>query len=215
MGRKRCKAIVRPRHPAEFRDITPLVRFPTRFGMFKLMAVVDKKGDEHVVIIRGNVRDKKNVPSRIHSACLTGDVFGSMRCDCRDQLEAALKFLGKKKCGLLVYLNQEGRGIGLVNKIKAYWLQDRGLDTVEANRCLGFEDDMRNYRIAAQIIKYLGIRSVVLLTNNPEKIEDLRKNGVEVSGRKPLIAEPTPYNRRYLKTKETKMGHMLSGEWGK
>lgn len=181
---------------------------PTRFGNFRVAAFPDGK-EEHIALIKGDVGGKRNVLVRIHSQCLTGDVFGSLRCDCRDQLEKALSLIGSGRKGVLLYLRQEGRGIGLSNKIKAYRLQEGGYDTVEANKRLGFEADMRSYRIAASILKELDVRSVLLLTNNPKKIADLNLNGIKISKRIPLIAKAGKYNRSYLKTKRTKLGHML------
>jgi GTP cyclohydrolase II len=147
---------------------------------------------------------------RIHSECLTGDVLGSLRCDCRDQLIAALEQIGRMPFGVLLYLRQEGRGIGLTNKIRAYALQDRGYDTVEANRALGFGDDERDYRVAAEMLDALGVKSVRLLTNNPSKIRGLRSHGVAVTGRIPLIMTPTRHNISYLLTKQERSGHMLN-----
>jgi GTP cyclohydrolase II len=150
-----------------------------------------------------------NVPVRLHSECLTGDVMGSLRCDCRDQLEAALKKLGRMERGMVLYLRQEGRGIGLINKIRAYSLQDAGLDTVEANLALGFRDDERDYAVAAHMLMSLKIESVQLMTNNPKKIAQLTQYGIKVDGRIPHIMEPNEYNRFYLETKAAKSGHMI------
>jgi len=183
--------------------------FPTRYGDFTIHAFRDRNGKEHLALVRGDIKGEGNVPVRIHSQCLTGDTLGSLRCDCRDQLEYSLTYLGKHEKGVLLYLRQEGRGIGLGNKIKAYHLQDEGLDTVEANRCLGFEEDLRDYSVAAHILKFLGVNSVLLLTNNPAKLTDLEKNGITVAGRIPVIAKPNKYNASYLKTKERKMNHLL------
>ena len=150
------------------------------------------------------------MPVRIHSECLTGDAIGSLRCDCRDQLEASLRQLATMPYGILLYLRQEGRGIGLTNKIRAYALQDHGLDTVEANHALGFRDDERDYSIAAHMLDSLGVRSVRLMTNNPRKIDGLRQLGVDVVGRIPLVMQPNAYNRAYLETKMRKSGHLMA-----
>jgi GTP cyclohydrolase II len=193
----------------------PLVRFaaearlPSRFGAFRVVAFDSVDGKEHAAIVYGDVRDADDVPIRVHSECFTGDVMGSLKCDCRDQLEAALRFVASQERGAVLYLRQEGRGIGLANKIRAYALQDAGLDTVEANHALGFQDDERRYDVAAQMVRELGIRSVRLITNNPKKVEGLRALGVEVSGRVPLQMEPNPFNSLYLQTKKEKSGHML------
>ncbi|EQD29250.1 riboflavin biosynthesis protein RibA, partial [mine drainage metagenome] len=154
------------------------------------------------VIVRGDIEGKADVPIRIHSECLTGDVFGSKRCDCRDQLLRSLVYLGGQKFGMLIYLRQEGRGIGLINKIKAYNLQDEGYDTVEANLRLGLPADNRDYTFAVDVINYFKIKSVKLMTNNPEKTDFLIKNGIEVSGRIPVKSATTEYNRFYLRTKK-------------
>jgi 3,4-dihydroxy 2-butanone 4-phosphate synthase/GTP cyclohydrolase II len=151
---------------------------------------------------------------RVHSECLTGDVFGSMRCDCGSQLEKALEFLGKQDLGVLVYMRQEGRGIGLANKLKAYRLQDEGLDTVEANAALGFPADLREYGLGAQMLHYLGVRRMRLLTNNPKKIAGLHGWGLDVIDQLPLTTEPNPSNINYLRTKAKKMGHLLEGVEG-
>lgn len=185
-------------------------RLPTRFGEFIIAGFVSElDGKEHTAIIKGEIAGKRNCPLRIHSECHTGDVFGSLKCDCREQLEASLKYIARKPFGLLLYLKQEGRGIGLMNKIRAYRLQELGLDTVEANEYLGFPDDMRDYEMAACIIRALGVSSVSLLTNNPNKIDGLTEHGIEVTGRIPLQMKPNPHNQRYLDTKIQKMGHLL------
>jgi GTP cyclohydrolase II len=183
--------------------------FPTRFGKFRIHAFVDEAGKEHVALVRCEHGCHAGVPVLVHSRCLTGDTLTSLRCDCRDQLEAAMKHFEKNKCGVLIYLDQEGRGIGLANKIKAYSLQDGGMDTVEANVHLGFMEDTRDYSAAAGILKYLGLNDIALLTNNPDKIADLKKHGIRVAKRIPLITEPNEYNRKYLETKREKMNHML------
>lgn len=184
---------------------------PTRFGKFDIVAFVRATGDpiDHVALIRGPLAGAERVPVRIHSECLTGDVLGSLRCDCRDQLEMALQKLAAAPAGVLLYLQQEGRGIGLANKVKAYEVQQRhGLDTVEANRHLGFDDDSRDYTDAALMLHCLGVRSVRLLTNNPRKIQDLEKNGIEVAERLPLRPTPNPHNQAYIRVKQRKLGHL-------
>jgi GTP cyclohydrolase II len=183
--------------------------FPTRYGMFTVHAFVDAQGKEHIALTRCAHRPHTSVPVRVHSRCLTGDTLTSLRCDCRDQLEAALAYLEKKRCGILIYLDQEGRGIGLANKIKAYALQDKGMDTVEANVHLGFGEDTRDYAAAAEILKHFGVESVMLLTNNPKKIADLERHGIKVVKRVPLVTKPNRYNQDYLKTKKEKMKHLL------
>lgn len=184
-------------------------RLPSRFGQFRVVGFDAVDGKEHAAVVRGEVRGRERVPLRIHSECFTGDVMGSLKCDCRDQLEAALAFIEQQPCGVVLYLRQEGRGIGLANKIRAYALQDAGLDTVEANHALGFQDDERRYDVACQMIEELGIRSIELITNNPNKLQGLRDLGVEVEGRIPLQMDPNPFNRRYLETKRVKSGHLL------
>ena len=182
---------------------------PSRFGGFTVVAFESLDGKEHGAVVKGDVRGQRGVPLRIHSECFTGDVMGSLKCDCRDQLEAALDYIGEQEFGVVLYLRQEGRGIGLVNKIRAYALQDAGLDTVEANHALGFEDDERRYDIAAEMIEELGIESVRLITNNPNKIAGLERNGVAVDGRIPHRMPPNPHNEHYLDTKKRKSGHLL------
>ena len=185
-------------------------KLPTRFGEFNILVFKNSLDDkEHVAIVRGTVQEQMNVPIRVHSECLTGDVFGSMRCDCRDQLEFALNSLGTQACGVLVYLRQEGRGIGLGNKIRAYSLQEQGYDTYEANQHLGFDDDLRDYRVAALIVKALQIKSVRLVTNNPAKISGLKDNGVIVADRLPVVTKVNPHNEGYLIAKARKSGHLL------
>jgi GTP cyclohydrolase II len=183
---------------------------PSRFGRFTIVAFWNNRdGKEHVALVHGDVMGAENVPTRLHSECLTGDVIGSLRCDCRDQLEVALATLGAMPRGCLLYLRQEGRGIGLVNKIRAYALQDAGLDTVEANLVLGFRDDERDYSIAAHMLKSLSVRSVRLMTNNPKKIRQLEQHGLTVSGRVPLVIPPNEFNRFYLETKVSRSGHWM------
>lgn len=182
---------------------------PTDAGEFKLRVYessVDKY--HHVALIKGEV-DRDAVLVRVHSECLTGDVFGSQRCDCGSQLKKALGLIAKEKKGVFLYMRQEGRGIGLANKLKAYELQDKGLDTVEANKALGFEPDLRDYGIGAQILADLGVKNIRLITNNPKKIVGLEGYGLKVVERVPLQIQPTKINRKYLKTKKYKLGHLL------
>ncbi|MFA6320860.1 MAG: bifunctional 3,4-dihydroxy-2-butanone-4-phosphate synthase/GTP cyclohydrolase II [Candidatus Omnitrophota bacterium] len=182
---------------------------PTPYGNFKAFvyeSVTDKY--HHVALIKGKP-DSNNSLVRVHSECLTGDVFGSKRCDCGEQLHAAMKMIGRSRSGVVLYMRQEGRGIGLANKLKAYELQDKGLDTVEANNALGFKDDLRDYGIGAQILADLGLKKIRLLTNNPKKIVGLEGYGLKVSERVPLIIRPNKINKRYLKTKQEKMGHKI------
>ena len=183
---------------------------PTRFGDFQMIgftSVLD--GREHVALVRGELEGKANVLVRMHSECLTGDVFGSMRCDCGEQLAAAMQRIDEEGVGAIVYLRQEGRGIGLGNKLKAYGLQDEGFDTVQANEKLGFRPDLRDYGIGAQILLDLGLHSIRLLTNNPKKIVGLDGYDIEITGREPLTVEPGAHNERYLATKRSKLGHIL------
>lgn len=185
-------------------------RLPTRFGKFTVFAFSTSDKLEHVAIVKGSVRGAVRVPVRLHSECLTGDVFFSLRCDCRAQLEAALCGISRLRRGAVLYMRQEGRGIGLANKIRAYELQDRGFDTVQANLELGFPSDMRDYRTAAEMVKALGIKSVLLITNNPDKMSKLVSYGIKVAGRIPDEPGATVHNLRYLQTKKKKMAHMLS-----
>jgi len=185
--------------------------FPTRFGHFKAVAFAPTAdGKEHIAVVRGEVAHQIAVPARVHSECLTGDALGSLRCDCRDQLTAALQELARHPAGVLLYLRQEGRGIGLANKVRAYALQERGYDTFEANRMLGFEDDGRDYKVAAEMLRALKIRSVRLMTNNPSKIDGLRAHGIEVVGRIPLVTGQNEHNAPYLRAKSL-AGHWLEG----
>jgi 3,4-dihydroxy 2-butanone 4-phosphate synthase/GTP cyclohydrolase II len=183
---------------------------PTDFGEFKVIGYTNLVDElDHVALVKGNLEGKDQVLVRMHSECLTGDVFGSQRCDCGDQLHAAMMRIEKEGLGVIVYLKQEGRGIGLANKLRAYDLQDQGQDTVEANEALGFKADLREYGLGAQILLDLGLTSVRLLTNNPRKIVGLEGYGLEISGREPLEVEAGEFNREYLATKRTKLGHIL------
>ena len=191
-------------------SIAAETKLPTKFGDFRIIVFkneVDHK--EHLMIVKGDVRGKSDVLMRIHSECLTGDVFGSHRCDCGEQLENALRSIEEQGEGIVIYMRQEGRGIGLTNKIKAYTLQDKGYDTVEANVKLGFPPDMREYSLAAQMLRELDVKSVKLLTNNPEKKEDLERWGITVSKRVPIVIKANSINAKYLNTKKEKMRHML------
>jgi 3,4-dihydroxy 2-butanone 4-phosphate synthase / GTP cyclohydrolase II len=182
---------------------------PTRYGTFEMFVYGTPDLEEHVALTLGAIDDGGPVLVRAHSECLTGDVFGSSRCDCGEQLADSLRFLQEQGRGVLLYLRQEGRGIGLANKISTYALQEQGLDTVEANLALGLPEDMRDYRVAAEMLLDLGVRRARLLTNNPAKIEGLERYGVEVVERVPLGISPNPSNLAYLQTKREKMGHLF------
>jgi len=183
---------------------------PTEFGNFKVNGYTNLLDErDHVALVKGDLEGQKNVLVRMHSECLTGDVFGSKRCDCGEQLHAAMRKIQEEGMGAIVYLRQEGRGIGLANKLRAYDLQDQGKDTVEANEALGFKPDLRDYGLGAQILLDLGLTSIRLLTNNPRKIVGLEGYGLEISGRAPLEVEAGEFNREYLATKRTKLGHIL------
>ena len=190
--------------------IAGIADLPTQFGDFQIVAFYNNRDDkEHAAIIKGDVCGAEDVPVRVHSECLTGDALGSLRCDCRDQLKESLKAIGQMETGIVLYLRQEGRGIGLTNKIRAYGLQDHGYDTVDANLALGFRDDERDYAVAAHMLYSLEVKSIQLMTNNPKKINDLTKYGVQVSQRLPHIIPPNEHNRFYLETKANKSGHMI------
>jgi 3,4-dihydroxy 2-butanone 4-phosphate synthase/GTP cyclohydrolase II len=186
------------------------VDFPTKFGEFKLNLFEDMvTKDSHLVVVKGGVKGKENILVRVHSSCETGDIFHSLRCDCGEQLEVALKAIEKEGQGIVLYMHQEGRGIGLANKLKAYRLQEEGMDTAEANVALGFPLDLRDYGIGAQILFELGVKSINLMTNNPGKVAGLSGYGFKISKRIPIEINPTKSNKRYLKTKKEKMGHIL------
>jgi GTP cyclohydrolase II len=186
---------------------------PTRVGRFKIVAFWNNRdAKEHVAMVHGDVMGAEEVPTRLHSECLTGDVMGSLRCDCRDQLLEGLRRIQSMERGILLYLRQEGRGIGLINKIRAYGLQDQGLDTVEANLALGFRDDERDYAVAAHMLQSLAVKSVRLITNNPNKISQLGQYGVKVAGRIPHVIPPNEYNKFYLETKARRSGHYIDME---
>lgn len=183
---------------------------PTPFGEFKAMAFVNDIDDyQHLAMIKGEIDPEKEVLVRVHSECLTGDVFGSYRCDCGEQLQKAMAMVQQEGLGVILYLQQEGRGIGLANKLKAYALQDQGLDTVEANEELGFKADLRDYGVGAQILVALGVRKMRLITNNPKKMIGLEGYGLKVTGRVPIETEPKPENLKYLLTKCQKLGHLI------
>ncbi|MCL4421327.1 MAG: GTP cyclohydrolase II [Candidatus Thermoplasmatota archaeon] len=185
-------------------------KLPTVYGLFEIYAFKwDGDDKENAVLVKGDIMGQQDIPVRIHSECLTGDVFSSQRCDCHDQLVHSLSYLGSQPKGLLIYLRQEGRGIGLLNKIKAYSLQEMGYDTVEANLMLGFPADTRDYSFAVEVLKYFNLHSIKLLTNNPDKIEFLEKNNITVSERIPILTKPTPYDKFYLETKKIRMRHQI------
>lgn len=187
-------------------------KLPTQFGEFQIIGLLslrDKK--EHVILMRGDAIGKDNVPIRIHSECLTGDAFASLRCDCREQLEATMNYLTKQEFGLLIYLRQEGRGIGLFNNIKAYTLQDLGHNTNKANELLGFRADERSYLVAVDILEALKIKSLKLISNNPKKVTELCNSGIEVTERIPIAITPNIFNAEYLSTK-SESGHLMKSE---
>ena len=194
-------------------ECVSIVEMPTKYGNFKAHCYINKlNGEHHVALVMGDLNNGNDVLCRVHSKCLTGDVFGSLRCDCGQQLDRAMKMIAENGSGVLLYMRQEGRGIGLVNKLKAYHLQDNGMDTLDANLALGFQGDLREYYIGAQILRDLGIKSLHLLTNNPDKVYQLEDYGMKISSRVPIEIEANPYDSFYLKTKKDRMGHILNME---
>ena len=191
-------------------ELVETVKLPTTFGLFTLHCYKSKHdGKEHLALVYGDVLGKKDVLTRVHSECLTGDVFHSLRCDCGMQLDAAMKRIVENGSGVIIYMRQEGRGIGLENKLHAYHLQERGLDTVDANTYQGLAPDLREYGIGAQILRSLGVESIRILTNNPKKLVGLEGHGLEITGREPLVIPPQQYDEKYMNTKRDRMGHIL------
>lgn len=190
-----------------------IAQLPTRFGDYQVAAFTSRSdGKEHAAFIHGDVFEKEEVPVRLHSECLTGDAIGSLRCDCRDQLIESLERIGAMENGVVLYLRQEGRGIGFTNKIRAYQLQDAGYDTVQANEVLGFRPDERDYGVAAHMLGSLHVRSIQILTNNPAKVADLQRHGVKIVRRVPVVVPPNRYNLPYLETKRKRLGHLFDLE---
>ena len=191
-------------------DRVTVTKMPTKYGEFTAYGYVNKlNGEHHIALVKGDIGDGKDVLCRVHSECLTGDTFGSLRCDCGQQFAAAMTQIEKEGRGILLYMRQEGRGIGLINKLKAYELQEKGMDTLEANLALGFKGDEREYYIGAQILRDLGVKDLKLLTNNPDKVYQLEEFGMEISKRVPIQMDATEYDLYYLKTKQYKMGNIL------